>query len=345
MKKFFKKSALVLGIMVCFTISYGQNDTLFMKTGEYLVGEVKELNTGIVVMETAYSDDDFTIEWDEVDYLRSSRVFIVGLSDGSKLDGSIVRDPDDSTKVIINDVDGPVSAPLLDVVYFKGVKESFLTRLSVLLAAGYSLTKANNLTQFSFRSNIGYLANTFSTDLYFNTIRNIQNVEGGQSSTIRTEGGANLNVFLIRDWYVLIASDLLQSDEQKIQLRANSKLGIGTYLVNNYKLFFRVTAGGAWNYEEFTSTDDRLRNSFEAFALTEFNIFNIGDLDFLVTAVAYPSVTEKGRFRSDISMNLKYELPLDFFFDIGFTFNYDNQPTQDASETDYIIQTTFGWDF
>jgi hypothetical protein len=322
-----------------------QSDTLFMKTGEYLVGEVKELNTGIVIIETAYSDDDFTIEWDEVDYLVSDRVFIIGLSDGSKLDGSITRDPVDSTKVIIDDFSGPVSAPLLDVVYFKGIKESFLTRLSILISAGYSVTKANNLNQFSIRSNIGYLSNTFRTDLYYNMVRNIQDVEDAQSRTTRTEGGINYYLFIVRDWYALIASDLLQSDEQRIKLRANSKLGIGTYLVNNYKLFFSLAGGAAWNYEEFTSQEERLRNSLEAFALATFNIFNIGDLDFLMSVLAYPGITEQGRFRSDISMDLKYELPLDFFFDIGFTFNYDNRPTQDASETDYVFQTTFGWDF
>ena len=43
-------------------------------------------------------------------------------------------------------------------------------------------------------------------------------------------------------------------------------------------------------------------------------------------------------------INLKYEFPLDFFINLGFTLNYDNQPVEDASETDYVLQTTFGWE-
>jgi len=154
-------------------ISNAQNDTLFMNTGEILVGEVKELKNGVISVETDYSDSDFNIEWDKVVLMKSDRNFIINLTDGTKLDGSLMRDPNDSSKVLINDVDGQVSSPILDIVYFKAVKDNFMSRMSILLSAGYSLTKANNLHQFSLRSNIGYLSNTFSVDLYFNMIRNI----------------------------------------------------------------------------------------------------------------------------------------------------------------------------
>jgi len=326
-------------------ISNAQNDTLFMNTGEILVGEVKELKNGVISVETDYSDSDFNIEWDKVVLMKSDRNFIINLTDGTKLDGSLMRDPNDSSKVLINDVDGQVSSPILDIVYFKAVKDNFMSRMSILLSAGYSLTKANNLHQFSLRSNIGYLSNTFSVDLYFNMIRNIQDVEGGQSKTTRTEGGIMFKFFIVRDWFALLGTDLLQNEEQKIDLRANTKAGIGNFLVRNYKLYFMIAGGGAWNYEKYSDPAQDTRNSLEAFAMAEFNIFNIGDLDFLVSVVGFPSITESGRFRSDVNFDLKYDLPLDFFVNLGFTFNYDNQPIEGASESDYVLQTTFGWDF
>ncbi len=344
-KQSIKHSLITAVFLFLALLSQSQNDSLFMKTGEFLVGEIKSLNNGIVIIETNYSDDDFTIEWDQVRVMKTERTFIIGLSDGRKLDGSVYRDPGDSTMLIINDVDGAVSAPLLDIVYFKGVKDNFLSRLSILLSAGYSLTKANNLHQFSLRSSVGYLSNTFSTDMYLNIIRNVQDVEEGQSKTTRTEGGLNFQFFIIRDWFAVIATDLLQSDEQLIDLRANTKLGIGNFLVRNYRLYFKIAGGGAWNYEHYTNPEELIRNSLEAFALVEFNIFNIGDLDFLTSVIAFPGLTENGRFRSDINMDLKYDLPMDFFFNLGFTVNYDNRPVTGASETDYVFQTTFGWDF
>ena len=326
-------------------VSYAQNDTLFMNTGEILVGEVKELKNGVISVETDYSDSDFNIEWDKVVLMKSDRNFIVNLTDGTKLDGSIIRDPNDSSRVLINDVDGQVSAPILDIVYFKAVKDNFMSRMSILLSAGYSLTKANNLHQFSLRSNIGYLSNSFSVDLYFNMLRNIQDIDGGQSQTTRTEGGINFKFYIVRDWFALLGTDLLQNEEQKIDLRANTKAGIGNFLVRNYKLYFMIAGGGAWNYEKYSDPAQDIRNSLEAFAMAEFNIFNIGDLDFLVSVIGYPGITESGRFRSDVNFDLKYDLPLDFFVNLGFTVNYDNRPVTGASETDYVFQTTFGWDF
>jgi len=151
--------------------------------------------------------------------------------------------------------------------------------------------------------------------------------------------------FIVRDWFALLGTDLLQNEEQKIDLRANTKAGIGNFLVRNYKLYFMIAGGGAWNYEKYSDPAQDTRNSLEAFAMAEFNIFNIGDLDFLVSVVGFPSITESGRFRSDVNFDLKYDLPLDFFVNLGFTFNYDNQPIEGASESDYVLQTTFGWDF
>ena len=44
-------------------------------------------------------------------------------------------------------------------------------------------------------------------------------------------------------------------------------------------------------------------------------------------------------------MDVKYDLPLDFYVKGGFTLNYDNQPTVGAGEVDYVLNTGFGWEW
>jgi len=73
-------------------------------------------------------------------------------------------------------------------------------------------------------------------------------------------------------------------------------------------------------------------------------LFDFGDLDVNTTIYAYPGITEKGRFRTDFNLNVKYDFPLDFFINFGFTLNYDNKPAQEASTVDYVLQTTVGWE-
>ena len=61
--------------------------------------------------------------------------------------------------------------------------------------------------------------------------------------------------------------------------------------------------------------------------------------------MAYPGITEKGRWRIDGNLNIKYDLPLDFYIKLGGSLNYDNRPPEDASELDYVIQAGVGWEW
>jgi len=221
------------------------------------------------------------------------------------------------------------------------VEQGFFGRLNLELSAGYTMTKSNNLKTFSIRSGIGYITKKFSADATFNAVRNIQDEA---DPTRRTEANIGFRYVVVNDWFALISSNLLQNDEQKIKLRATTSAGIGNYIVNTNRLYFGAAAGLAWNNERYTETKDADRNSLEVAAGLELNLFNMGDLDLMTNLVLYPSITEKGRVRTDYSIDLKYDLPLDFFIGLGFTYNFDNQPVEGASKSDYVFQTTIGWE-
>ena len=344
---FYQKHLLTLSIafFLCNTLT-AQVDTLVMTDGTELIGELKDLKQGVIIMETDFSDSDFKIEWDKVKEIKSERSFIINTSKGGHLNGTINTDPDDPGKVVVNDVDnGSVSFSILDVVYLKSVKDTFLSRLSLLLSAGYTLTKANNNHQFSARLNSGYLSNVFGADLYFSAVRSFQTIDDTlKTSTKRTEGGLGLKFFLIRDWFVLARNDMLQSTEQELKLRSVTNVGIGNYIVNTNSLYFVLSAGGAWNYEKPEIDSIAVRNSFEGFGGLEFNIFDIGDLGLKTSYMGYISITESPRYRSDFNFDIKYDFPLDFFINFGFTLNHDSRPLPGASTIDYVLQTTIGWE-
>ena len=83
----------------------------------------------------------------------------------------------------------------------------------------------------------------------------------------------------------------------------------------------------------------------EAYAGTELNIFDIGDLNLLSSLYVYPSLTESGRWRSDFKFDTKYDLPKDFYIKIGLTWNYDNRPAVEGKETDYVMAFSVGWEW
>lgn len=107
---------------------------------------------------------------------------------------------------------------------------------------------------------------------------------------------------------------------------------------------FTGTAGLSNNNETFQDETEDV-NSFEGFLGTEFKIFDLGDLDLTTQVVAYPSFSIKNRIRTLFSFDFKMDLPLNFDFVIGFTHNYDSKPPNEGSKSDYMLQTTIGWDF
>lgn len=337
-------------ILICLfllgtNVSFAQKDTLVMKSNERVMGEIKQFDNGVIQIETAFSDKDFQVEYDKVIYIHTARHFLIITTKGDRFYGSIKSERNDSSKVVIEEKSGgKVVVNLKDILFFKEIEDSFWQRLDVELSVGYTLTKANNNQQFSGNFDLGYMSEKTKYNLYFGMIRSFQESDDFTSTITRTNGGFIYRRFIVRDWFMLLNADLLQSSEQKLALRSNIKGGVGNYVVKNLKMNLGLAAGVAWAYEDYEDLVDDSRNSAEAFLAAEFVIFDLGDLELASKCFAYPSLTEVGRFRTDFNISVKYDFPLDIFIKLNYTLNYDNQPAIGAPKSDYVFQTTLGWE-
>jgi hypothetical protein len=300
-------------------------------------GEIKKMDRGVLTIETDYSKSDFSIEWMGIQRIYTKDHFLITLSDGTRLVGSLQSD---STKVTIYDDTGNThDYPIYFIVTLKSLKDKFWDNVYASLSLGYSLTKAQNLQQFTSRSSIGYVSERWVADATYDNLRSAQD---DAADVRREDGGITFNYFLPKDWYVPISITFLSNTEQKIDIRLLSKVGIGKYLIHKNNAYWGFSAGANANYEVY-SDESAGGTSWEAFIGTEANLFDIGDLSLLTRAVAYPSITESGRMRADFVFDFKYDLPLDFYIQLGLTVNYDNHTVVGAPDTDYVFQTTFGW--
>ncbi len=342
-----KLYALVVGLMTCSCLM-AQNDILRFDNGEMLQGEVKEMKKGIIVIETSYSDDDFTIEWDQVRNIVTETKFLVTLTDGTKYSGSV--NSSDQQKVIINDDDaGDVVVSLLDIVELSTLKETFGDKISANVDVGYNMAKSRNLHSFTTNANLGYKAESWNTNASYNRLHSDQD---DAAEIKRWEGQLSFNYILGKKWYPNAMIQWLSNTEQQLDLRQNSQLGLGVYLVRSNRAYWGVKFGVNNNYERYYTYDNTGENkvnndntSWEGFIATEADLFDMGDLNFYALATAYPGITEKGRWRYDISLNCKYDLPLDFYVKVGLSLNHDNKPAEGASKSDYVINSGFGWEW
>ncbi len=317
---------------------FAQPDSLLLKNKDLIVGELKSLDRGVATFETDYSKSDFKIEWSGVEKVITTTSFLVTTSEGARHIGRLYS-PRAGLVIIYNQDSIPVQNNLDEIVMLSPVNDGFWDQLSASISFGYSLTRAKNLEQLSIRSMVGYKAKRWSGSVSFDAINSTQDEV---APIFRRDGALNFNYFLPRDWYIPSTISYLSNTEQKIDARLLGKLGIGKYLLHRNKAYWGFSAGANYNYENYLDeTPDR--KSWEAFIGTELNLFDIGDLSLFTKLVLYPSFTETGRVRSDINFDLKYDLPLDFYINLGATLNYDNRPVENAPRTDYVLQTTIGW--
>ena len=328
-------------LIVVSGLTLSQSDSVVASNGDILAGEIKGMERGVLVMETDYSDSDFNIQWENVIEFYSQRNFIITLSEGQRYYGKLNSVTSSNKEVVIREDEVEYQANLKDVVFLDAVKKDFLSRLSASIDLGFSFTKANNLRQFSSRTYLGYLSEDWSTDASFDAVRSAQD---DVDETKRTDARLGFRYFLPSDWFLYASADFLQNDEQKLILRATPSLGIGNYFVRSNSLYLGGALGVAWTNEEFNDSAKTHRSSSEGVAGLEFNMFNMGDLSLLSNLTVYPSFTESGRVRADFKFDLKYDLPLDFYIRLGYTHNYDSKPVEGAAESDYVLQTSFGWE-
>ena len=327
-------------LLILFSLqAISQNDTLIMKNGDELVGEIKELSTGVLVMETDYSDKDFQVEWNKVWEIITHHVYVIFLSDGRRVNGSLMTDPTDSSMVMIMEGGGIMSVRRMDIVLLKEIKNTFLGRLDASIGLGFDLAKANNFMQFTSRSNIAY------TGEYWGAATSLDIVRSHQDSirTNRMEGSLGTMLLLQNSWFLYLSAKFLQSDEQKLDLRSTTNAGAGNFIINTNKIYFSTLGGIVWLNEKFMD-DTPNRNSLELALGIEVNLFDIKDFSLLTNAYLYPSITERGRVRLDYKIDLKYDFFSDFYIKLGYTHNFDNQPAEGASGQDYVLNVTFGWE-
>lgn len=323
------------------SLVYSQKDSIKLSNGNILVGEIKSMDKSVLVFKTPYSDSDFKIKWYRVKEIYSDRIFIISVSDGQRLYSTINTDASDRAKVMLNAGEQSYSENLKDIIFLDPIGKNFLSRLTIDVDFGVSLTKANNLKQFNSNISGSFIANKWSSSGFFKSVMSRQE---GASDINRIDGNLSLQYFLKNDWFVQTMAVYLSNNEQLLNLRSTYKGGLGYFFIHNNSMYFGASGGFAWTIEDF-SDDSASKNSGEAFVGIGFNKYNIGDLSLLTSVVFFPSLTEKSRYRTDFNFDMKYDLPLDFFVKMSLTYNYDSSPIEGATKEDYVFTTSFGWEF
>ncbi|WP_445385841.1 DUF481 domain-containing protein [Robiginitalea sp. IMCC44478] len=335
-----RTSIVLFVLLLCTFYAGAQNDTLRLKNGNVLYGEIKGLNTGVLTMETPYSDDDFTIDFDEVAGLSIERRSIVILAGGRRLLGYLNSETDGTVTIRTTD-EGDVSIGLSELTQFQQVKKRFLDRFYGNIDLGFNLTKANNNRQFTSSGGLHYRGLKWMGDLEISSLRS----ERDEVAKVERNSASLGILYLLSDkWYAMGSAAFLSNTEQQLDGRVSTRVEPGRFLAISHRLVWGLTTGINYNVENFAG-EDFDNQSTEAFVATSFDMYDFGDFSLNTRFEFYPSLSESGRIRADYLLDVSYDLPWDFYIKAGFQFNYDNQAIVAGTEFDYILTSGFGWSF
>lgn len=335
-----KNKYLIVVIFLISSITWAQNDTIQLKNKDILVGDVKSVSTGILIIETIYSDEDFKIEFNKVKALIIQRKCLIVLTEGRRRFGNIRTTTPGMVGITLED--GKVEHfKLEEVIALQEVDDNLWKRFKGQIDLGYNFTKANNNAQFTIAGQLEFVGEIWLLEGNINVLNSTQD---DADKTKRTDANFELVRLLPGKWYLLGDVSFLANTEQALDGRISPSLGVGKLLISTSKLHLGLAIGFAYNIENYVDTSLN-KTSSEVFISSGFNMFDFNDFDLKTGIKFYPSLSERGRIRTDYDLTLKYDLPRDFYIKMGFTLNFDNQPAIVGNDFDYIFTSGFGWEF
>ncbi len=314
-----------------------KTDSVWIRNGDRITGEVKSLSRGLL----KYSTDDLGtiyIEWDKVDRISTTTVVEVRLASGRKFYGSLGLASAGRLVVAAN------TLPLSEIVTMAPIEGKFLGRLNGYLDLGFSYQKAHKTIQLSTGARVQYRGPAAETTLDITTFVEDRDdaAETSRLSTSLTE-----RLFLSNRWSTGFVVGFDQNDELDLSGRARL-VGFGTRtMTQSNHIEFRASGGIVLTRERYFSTDSTT-SGFEGLLGAAFRAFRYDrpKLDASLTSQVFPSFSIKGRVRMQNDLRVSYELVKDFMLTGTLFDTYDSKPPAEGiPKNDFGTTLAISWTF
>jgi hypothetical protein len=328
-----------LGLSYAVHAEHRKIDVVTMYNGDRVTGEIVSLFAGILEYDTD-SMNTIKIEWQEISRIESEYYYEIRLSNSDRYYGSVVS-AERPGLLRVEDLDGTHDIEWLDVVEIRPIEEKFSDRIELYLSAGYNYTKASSVAQTTFNSTISYENELSLSVLTGRTVL----TDTSEDDTSSTKLDLSRRTWTDREkLFRVLYANYESNDELGLDKRLAGGLGWGRYPIDNNRMRFGV-AGGLQILTEKTA-DGANDESTELFLNGEFAAwkFNSPEMDIMINATLYPSLSNTGRVRGDTDIRIRWEMVNDLFWDLTAYGVYDSD-AESENQFDYGISTGLGWKY
>ncbi len=342
-----KASALLVEtLLVCclaapFLQGRGKLDVIHLRNGDTITGEIHRLDRGIL---TVGSDFMGTIdnEWRGVLRLTSPQSFDVDVGRGASLGGSLPESGQDGVINVSQSAQEIETLERIDIVRMRPLDKNFWDRFESRVDFGFDVTRANRSSTLNLTSEVRYLAEKATTEVnYSSFLTRQQNLE-----TLTRNDLTFSHERRFRDrWFGVALGQFQQNEELGLEKRTLGGGGVGRYLKQTNHWILKTTAGLALGRERFQGTEGQ--TNVEGLAAVNLDFFRIegNERDISTQVMFWPSFSDFGRIRIDITSGIRYEIFKDLSWGFNFWNNYDSRPPTEDAKNDFGLSTTIGYKF
>jgi putative salt-induced outer membrane protein YdiY len=325
----------------------GDYDWVQLKSGEWLKGEIKELQDDSFTFDSDILDD-LEIDWDDVEQLHSQETNTLGLADGGTAMGSIVID---SSTVTVSNQAGSKEikrSELRSIIPGGRQEMDFWT---VKANAGGSF-RSGNVEQSDFTVGLSVQRRTPATRLRFN-------YDGTQSNVSGTETANSARVTTSFDYYMtprlflqIPSIEYTRDRFQNIEHRITPGLGLGYDVIDRGPVEWDLSTGLGYQYTEFFSVSPGEPTTEETAALFLGTVVDWEATDYLDVLYSHSitmPVPDNENFISNANLGLSIELTGRLDLDFNFIWDYVNNPTANSTgllpeKSDFRSTISLGWE-
>jgi hypothetical protein len=320
-------------------LAHSKTDVVVFYNGDRLTGEIKSMLGGLLSYGTSPMGT-IDIEWQKIAEISSAFHYEFRLTSGELYYGSLAKSSQQGL-IKVSTPAGDHEIPLLEVVEIRQIGDDIEERFSARLGAGYSFTKASEVTQASLTSNFS-----------FEDEKGVTGLDGRSTLSDTEEAKSRSNRYsLTRQMWTrwpkmirYLSGVYEDSDELQLDHRVSIGLGLGRSFIDNDRSSVLGFLGLQYQSEKSEPGDKR--DSLELAIGTEIALwrFDSPEYDVKMTYNLYPGLTESGRLRGNADVRFSWELIEDLFWDVTFWGTYDND-TPSSSDYDYGVTTGLGWTY
>ena len=349
---FSSNNFLVLSAFVLLSVAASpaladKTDVIYLQNGDRITGEIKELVLGEVRVET---DDigDISIKWNKIKSIDSDKAIQFELIDGRRFFGGISNVQDGSLTVQspANEYDLDMSS----IIHLQPINrdQGIWERMDKHLRIGFSYTQASDVLRWNIATGLKFRALRYQTHLSFESF--VTNIGQGADSRRANLTGSYYRYMGRRNFWFGSGS-AQTNDELGIDRRFLLSTGFGRFLWQSQSSEMVGALGIAANREN--STGDTMSGG-----TNETNLEGVLELDWTFFKLStpksrintqlqyYPGITDTGRHRVNLNLNLRQEFLKDLFWNVEFFSSFDNKPPQGAiSREDYGVVTSLEYEW